>query len=332
MNSETIRELQVEPDEADQRLDAYLAARQAQSRGVAQKWITQGAILVNGQTAKASHRLRVGDTVTFSESILAETPDRPQVPAAENIPLSVLHADSSCIVINKPAGMLVHPDTYTDRGTIVHGILALFPEVAAAVYDPDSPVSCLRPGIVHRLDRDTSGVLVVARTRPALENLADQFRQHQVEKEYVALLFGTVGGPVTVDAPIRRKPGRQNRMGIGTPDGEGKPARTHFLPEQYYRYHHYRFTWCVCRIDTGRTHQIRVHAKTLGHPVLGDPLYHHRTSQAASRQLGLTRQFLHAARLSFRHPDTGERLTFTAPLPDDLKTALHPLQADSEVC
>jgi 23S rRNA pseudouridine1911/1915/1917 synthase len=292
----------------DQRLDVFLAARLACSRADAQRSIEQGAV-INGRPARSSHKVHAGDRV---EVTLPETTadDEPTVLAAapEDIPLTVLFEDEEIIVIDKPAGMVVHP-----AGDITHGTLA---NALTHRWGHE-------PGLVHRLDRDTSGVMVVARSTSARERLTEQFRLHTVTKEYLALVHGRPAAGGRIDVPLRRD--RKNRLRIVTcPPGEGRDALTLYRVRQAWS----EVALLDVEIKTGRTHQIRVHCAHLGHPVVADEMYgkgrtahlHAASHRAAVAALG--RQFLHAARLSFDHPTTGERLTFRSPLAPDLQALL----------
>ena len=229
------------------------------------------------------------------------------VEAEQGIELTVIHEDDDVLVIDKPAGLVVHPGAGNTTGTLVHGLLARYPELAD-VGDP------IRPGIVHRLDRDTSGLMVVARTAPALEALGVAMRRRAITRRYRALAWGQVAEPRgLIDAPIARSPREPTRMAVVV---GGREARTAY--EVLARYDlPVEVTELRCVLETGRTHQIRVHLRALGHPVVGDPRY---GGDRASLPVG--RQFLHAEHLAFRHPLSGEQLAFDSPLPDDLAAAL----------
>ena len=222
-----------------------------------------------------------------------------------------MHVDDSVIVVDKPAGLVVHPGAGNRTGTLVNGLLARFPDVEG-VADPD------RPGIVHRLDAGSSGLLVVARTGDAAAALIEQFASHTAGRRYSALVWGHPAAPHgIVDAPIGRDPGDPLKMALVV---DGKAARTEYLVEQRLLAPA-EVALLSCRLETGRTHQIRVHLTGIGHPLVGDSTYGDRRTT-----LGLTRPFLHAAELSFDHPATGERVTFASPLPADLATLLATLE------
>ena len=286
-----------------QRLDRALAALAPEfSRSYLQQLIAQGCAQVNGQTAtRAAHRLRAGDRFAIE---LRPTPaSQAFVPQA--MPLDVVHEDEHLLVINKPAGLVVHPAAGNWSGTLLNGLLA---RDAQAALLP-------RAGIVHRLDKDTSGLMVVARTRQAMDALVRQIAARQVRREYLALAHGAWRGEPKqeVNAPIGRDPRQRLRMAVVDLNrNPGKPAQTFIeLLCNLER-------GCVlrCLLGTGRTHQIRVHLAHLGHPLLGDALY------GGAPAAGMTRQALHARRLSFQHPVTSAPLAFEAPPPPDLSAAL----------
>ncbi len=287
--------------EAD-RLDRALAARpEVASRALAERLIAAGAVLVNGTAKPKSHRLEGG------EEIVAELPE-PEAPIeAEEMDIPVAWEDEHLLVVDKPAGLVVHPGTgHREGGTLAHGLLAL----DAAGGDED------RPGIVHRLDRDTSGLLVVARSEEAYERLADLIRRREVERRYLALVRGRPRSRTgRIEAEIGRDRTDKSRHSLDT--ATPREAVTWFeIIEELPRH-----TLLDVRLETGRTHQIRVHLEAIELPVAGDPVY------GARGDLGLERQFLHAARLSFTHPFTGERVEAESPLPADLAAALERARA-----
>jgi len=310
-------ELVVPGSRAGERLDRFLAAAQADlSRSRLQGLIREGRVLVNGRPARASLRLRDGDQVRVElppERSLALTP--------EAIPLSILYEDESILVVNKPAGMVVHPGAGVASGTLAHALLHHDPRIGAVG-------GATRPGIVHRLDRDTSGLLVVARSARAYRSLVEAIKNREVKRRYLALVWGAPrAASGTAEGAIGRDPRRRQRMAVVRRGG--KPARTRWRITE-------RFGVCTAlevTLETGRTHQIRVHLADLGHPVVGDPVYGGRTRMrlrptAAERSLAeallrmLPRQALHASELGFAHPVSGAPLHFDAPLPADLAGAL----------
>lgn len=296
-----------------ERLDKFLAGHLPHfSRSRIQRLIEEGHVSVHSeQVTSPKYVLKEREEVRFAEP----EPD-PDFPAAENHPLEIIFEDEHLMVVNKPAGMVTHPNTFHDQGTLVQAILGMRPEVATAIYDPSNAVSRLRPGIVHRLDRDTSGLIIVAKTRPALLNLAEQFHKRTVTKTYETILYGRLGEERTVNAPIHRKGGSSSSIMVASHDpGQGRTAITHFKPVQtwapYQKWPEEVVTRVEARIETGRTHQIRVHAKFIGHPVLGDQLYGNKPSQKLSEKLGLEAQLLRAVAISFHHPVTGKVMGFS---------------------
>ncbi|HEX9991149.1 MAG TPA: RluA family pseudouridine synthase [Chloroflexia bacterium] len=301
---------QVGASEAGERLDRAITAHLPDiSRSYAATLIEAGAVTLNGQAAsKPGQKLRAGDHI----SINIPAP-RPSGLAAEDIPLSIIYEDADLLVIDKPAGMVVHPAPGHAGGTLVNALLAHVPELELDMGDE------ARPGIVHRLDKDTSGLLVVAKRRPAHDALSRQMSARAMLKQYLAVVAGKPT-PVSgvIDAPIARDPRDRQRMAIVS---NGRPARTRYLTERDLA----RYTLIRATLETGRTHQIRVHMASTGHPILGDPIYGRRTLKDAAT-LGLTRQFLHAHRLGFTLPSTGEWREFVSPLPEELQRVLERLE------
>jgi 23S rRNA pseudouridine1911/1915/1917 synthase len=283
-----------EATDASKRLDHYLLEQLPQySRSRLQSWIKDGLILVNGSAAKSSTVLRGGETVTV-------TPGSPPPlnAAPEDLPLEILYNDDAVIAVNKPAGLVVHAGAGNYSGTLVNRLVHHFASLSKVGGD-------LRPGIVHRLDKGTSGVLLVAKNDAAHQSLASQFSGRTVEKTYLALVHGRVhaeSGRITT--PIERDSARRTRM--TTRSGSGRSALTEYRVKQRFE----KFTYLEVRIGTGRTHQIRVHLSSIGHPVAGDRLYGGQPAE---------RIFLHAWRIEFVSPATGERVAVTAPLPADLE-------------
>src|SRR5882724_9341628 len=305
--------------EADEgaRLDAYLAAQiDGWSRARLQRLIEAGDVLVNSKQAKASYKVSASDEI---EVELTPAPASNFSP--ENIPLEIVFEDDHVIVVNKPAGLDVHPAAGIHSGTQANALAYHFQQLSNA--------GSVRPGIVHRLDKDTSGLLVVAKTEAGHENLADQFRAREVFKSYVALVYGVVKQKSgRIEQPIARDPRNRTRMAI-VPGGRGA------LSLYEVRRSFSSFTLLDVELKTGRTHQIRVHLSWLKHPVVGDEIYgggRDKTVQdvrlrAAIRRL--QRQFLHAERLGFRHPASSESMQFVAPLPRELNNLLAELGAGS---
>ena len=287
-------ELVVGPDDAGTRLDVFLAPA-AGSRAAAQRLIDAGLVLVDGVAVPKRHAVAAGERVVVRAAPPEAEPDVPDATFA------VAYEDEQLLVIDKPAGVVVHPARGHSAGTLVQAL-------AGRVAGGDDP---RRPGIVHRLDRDTSGLLVVARSEAAHAALKEMLRRREVTREYLALVEGRPAARKgTIEAPIGRD--RRARTRISTDTDEPREAVTHFEVETAFE----GFTLLRVRLETGRTHQIRAHLLAIGHPVAGDPEY------GGAGALGLGRQFLHAARLAFRHPSTGAAIDVSSPLPADLQLAL----------
>ena len=297
----------VSAEDAGQRLDRFLVSQlPALSRSRIQSLMEEGRVHVDGVARKASHRIGRGETV----AVEIPAPPPPGV-EAEPIPLEILYEDEDVAVINKPAGMIVHPGAGADAGTMVAALLHRFGQ-ADGLSSVGGP---LRPGIVHRLDKDTSGAIVIARTDAAHRKLAEDFRDRLVQKTYVALLHGKIKGDAgTIELPVARDLRRRARMTARR--REGRPARTDWRA----RLRLDGFTLIEADLLTGRTHQIRVHFSALGCPVVGDTLYGApRQERVGSETLPpLNRNFLHAARVAFVHPRTARRIEVRAPLPPEL--------------
>lgn len=293
---------------AGERLDVAVARlRPALSRARIQRLIQQEHITVAGRRARPAHRLRVG------ERVCVRVPEPAPVRLLpEEIPLAIVYEDAALVVVDKPAGMVVHPSVGHATGTLVHALLHHCRDLSGVG-------GVLRPGIVHRLDKGTSGLLVAAKSDAAHRALAGQFRSHSVEREYLALVRGTPGAERgTVDAPIGRHRADPKRFTARGPRA-ARTAITHWRVERRFR----ELTLLRVTLETGRTHQIRVHLASIGLPVAGDPEY--GGGRATARALGLERQALHAARLGFDHPESRERLRFRAPLPRDLARVIEGL-------
>jgi len=305
----------VDSESASSRLDAYLAAKIPDwSRARLQRLIDDEDVLVNAKPAKPSYKLRVNDEV---EVELSASPSASFTP--EDIPLEIIYEDDAVAVVNKPAGLVVHPAAGIHSGTLANALAFHFQQLP-------SSKEAARPGIVHRLDRDTSGLLVVAKTESALEKLADQFRDRTVFKSYVALVHGRVDAEtIKIDQPLARDPGNRTRMAVVK---GGRQAISIVRVRRRYQ----RFTLLDVELKTGRTHQIRVHLSWLKHPVVADETYGGgrdnsvQDAKLRARIRSLGRQFLHAQKLGFIHPESQEPMQFTAPLPPDLLKLLSDLE------
>lgn len=296
------------------RLDAFLASKLKEtSRSVIQRAIESGNIVVNERNAKTSYKVRAGD------EILIELPEvTPLEATPESIPLQMVYEDDDLIVVNKPAGMVVHPGAGITSGTLANALVYYLGQQLSQTQ------GALRPGIVHRLDVGTSGLIVVAKTDRAHLNLAAQFEGRTVFKRYVALVYGNVAANAgRIDAPIGRDPRNRVRMAV-RPKAQGREALTLYTVAERFD----EFTLLDVEIKTGRTHQIRVHLMHIKHPIVADSTYDSGRVNSIKNQkiraaiVQLNRPFLHAGKLSFNHPVSGERLNFSAPLPDDLETFL----------
>jgi 23S rRNA pseudouridine1911/1915/1917 synthase len=280
------------------RLDRFVAESCPElSRTHAQELINQGHITVNGQPARASHRLNPGDRVNVSIP-----PTTPSQILPEALPLDIVYEDEDLMVVDKPAGITAHPSPGHPSHTLLNAILAHFPDL------PEGSER-LRPGIVHRLDKDTSGLMLVAKKRQSLAHLSDQFKSRSVTKVYLVLVNGRLSPEKgTILAPIGRDTRHRQRMAVAT---RGREARTDYRVVKYLG----NYSLLEVMPETGRTHQIRVHFSAIGYPVVGDATYGVRSAK-------LARQFVHAHRLGFKLPESGKQVEFTSPLPPDLEQAL----------
>jgi 23S rRNA pseudouridine1911/1915/1917 synthase len=293
-----VTQLRVPEEARGTRLDRFLAQLpEFGSRAVAERLVEDGGVLVDGRARPKSHKLEGGEELEFEPPA-----PRPSGLIAEEIELQVPYEDEHLLVVDKPAGLVVHPAPGHSSGTLVHGLLA---------YDVEGGEEPERPGIVHRLDRDTSGLLVVARSPEAHRRLQELIQQRKLTREYLGLVVGRPRSRTgTIDAPIGRDRHDPLRHSLDT--DTPREAVTHFEVDELLRRH----ALLRVTLETGRTHQIRVHLAAIDLPVAGDPLY------GRSGELGLDRQFLHAARLAFDHPFTGARVDVSSPLPDDLACGL----------
>lgn len=294
------------------RLDVFLSQKEALlSRSQIKRLIETGNVQVGGKKAKAGMRLKENDVV-----VLNLPQPRKLETQAEAIPLVILYEDRHLIVVDKPAGMVVHPGAGNFSGTLVNALLYHCPDLSGIG-------GVLRPGIVHRLDKDTSGVLVAAKDDFTHRSLSEQFKKHTPERKYLGVVFGQIADQGQIEGLIGRHPAHRQKMSVRP--RKGREAKTHWRVIEHYRH----FCLTEFRLETGRTHQIRVHLSAMGHPILGDPLYGGRNRLAVIEPLllrqglkTLRRQALHAASLGFIHPATGENLTFSSPIPADMGEAL----------
>ena len=322
------------PDDAGQRLDQFLASHLDVSRARVQQLISQEKVLVNDEPAKASLKLRGGERI----SVLGSAERPPLRAIAEEIPLDIVYEDDDLAIINKPAGMMVHagagatgPDgeDQRNRGTLVNALLHHFATLSAVGGE-------MRPGIVHRLDKETSGLIIVAKNDEAHRRMAAQFARREVKKTYIALVHGwPKKDHGTITASISRD--RLRRIRMTTRGSGGRDAVSHYTVVRRMDSPFGKFTLVEVKIDTGRTHQIRVHMASLGHAVVGDALYGAPREMRARRgratdeggAISLSRNFLHAAQLELIHPRTGEKIALKSPLPPELQVFLGMVEEDA---
>lgn len=309
LSNEDSRELVewlIHSEQSGERIDKFIAEHldvEGVSRTQVQDWIKSGAAVVNGNAVKTNYKLNQGDVVSLN---IPEAEDADIVP--ENIPLDIVYEDSDVIVINKPRGMVVHPAPGHSSGTVVNALMYHCKDLSGIN-------GLLRPGIVHRIDKDTTGLLMAAKNDLAHVSLAEQLKEHTVTRKYIALVHGNVPHDQgTIDAPIGRD--TNDRKLFTVTAHNSKPAVTHFVVLERIG----DYTLLELQLETGRTHQIRVHMKYIGHPMAGDPIY------GRNKTVALDGQALHAAVLGFTHPRSGERLLFETPIPSDMEHVLNSLR------
>lgn len=290
----------VDAADAGERIDKYITLQAEEwSRSQVQAWIKEGRVSVDGEPVKSNYKVSLDDEVT-----LRVPPPRELAIQPEAIPLDIVYEDADIVVVNKPRGLVVHPAPGHYTGTLVNALLYHCKDLSGIN-------GVLRPGIVHRIDKDTSGLLVVAKNDRAHVGLAEQLKDHTVNRKYVAIVHGIIPHEMgTIDAPIGRDP--KNRQQMAVVFENSKPAVTHFIVLERFK----EYTLVECKLETGRTHQIRVHMKYIEHPLAGDPKY------GPKKTLELDGQALHAKTLGFTHPRTGEYLEFEAPLPKEMVSVL----------
>ena len=295
----------VEENAQKKRIDSYIVDKNINlSRTAIKRLLDEGKILVNGKKQKPSYKPEVGDIITIEIPAPEEIELKPQ-----DIPIDVIYEDKDIIVVNKQKGMVVHPANGNPDGTLVNAILAKCKDTLSGIGGE------IRPGIVHRLDKDTSGLLVIAKNDKAHINMSKQIQDRKVIKKYIALVKGVIGeNTATIDMPIARSTKDRKKMAV---DKNGKEAITHYKVVQRYD----KYTLLEIKIDTGRTHQIRVHMAYIGHPVVGDMQYSN-----GKNEFGIEGQMLHSKYLEFDHPITGKRLKLEAPLPEYFEQVLKELE------
>ena len=292
-------------EESGKRLDTYVSSQNKDiTRTTAQRLINQGNILVNGKKQKVSYKVFCGDIISIQEV----EPQSIEL-KAQKIPIEVIYEDTDIIVVNKPKGMVVHPANGNPDGTLVNAVMAICENSLSGIGGE------IRPGIVHRLDKDTSGILIVAKNDKAHVNMSEQIKNHEVKKTYIALVRGIVKeNEATINMPIGRSNSDRKKM---TVDKKGKNAITHIKVLKRYD----KYTLLEINIETGRTHQIRVHLSHIGYPIIGDYTYSN-----GKNEFGIIGQCLHAKRLEFKHPITGKQMVLEAPLPEYFEEILKKLE------
>ncbi len=295
-----------EVENDNKRIDAYLSDKlEDTSRVAIQRLIANGKVLINGKTIKASYKVQTGDNIQVEEEVPVEVSLK-----AQEIPLDIIYEDNDIIVVNKPKGMVVHPANGNPDGTLVNAIMAICKDSLSGIGGE------IRPGIVHRLDKDTSGIIIVAKNDKAHINLSEQIKDHKVKKTYIALVRGIVKeNEATINMPIGRSEKDRKKMAVTK---KGKEAITHFkVLERYDQY-----TLLQVNIETGRTHQIRVHLSQIGYPIVGDEVYSN-----GKNEWNVRGQCLHAKSLEFTHPTTGETMFLEAKLPEYFENILKDLES-----
>ncbi|OUQ85767.1 pseudouridine synthase [Brevibacillus brevis] len=294
----------VDPTDASERIDKFITLQNEDwSRSQVQAWVKEGRVTVNGEPIKNNYKLQAEDEVT-----LRVPPPKEMAIQPEEMSLDIVYEDSDIVVVNKPRGLVVHPAPGHYSGTLVNGLLAHCKDLSGIN-------GVLRPGIVHRIDKDTSGLLMVAKNDKAHMGLAEQLKAHTVNRKYVALVHGVIPHEMgTIEAPIGRDP--KNRQQMAVVFENSKPAVTHFIVLERFK----EYTMVELKLETGRTHQIRVHMKYIDYPLAGDPKY------GPKNTLELDGQALHAKTLGFIHPRTGEQLEFEAPMPKEMLDVIEVLR------
>ena len=294
----------VKSNEAGKRIDAYVSSIENEiSRTAAQRLIEEEIILVNGEKTKASYKVQENDIIEIGENKPKEIELK-----AEDIPIEIIYEDEDIIVVNKPKGLVVHPAVGNPDGTLVNAIMAICKDSLSGIGGE------IRPGIVHRLDKDTSGILIIAKNDTAHINLSEQIKNHEVEKTYIALVRGIVKeNEATINMPIGRSTKDRKKMAVNK---NGKNAITHFKVLNRYE----KYTLLEIKIETGRTHQIRVHLSHIGYPIIGDYTYSN-----GKNEFGVMGQCLHAKELEFKHPITGKEMKLEAELPQYFNEILQQL-------
>ena len=304
-----MKEIVVDNGEENNRIDAYLSSKVEMSRVTIQRLIKEEKILVNNKNTKSSYKIQQGDIIIINEDEPKETTIK-----AQDIPVEIIYEDNDIIVVNKPKGMVVHPANGNPDGTLVNSLMAICKDSLSGIGGE------IRPGIVHRLDKDTSGILIVAKNDKAHINLSEQIKKHEIEKTYIALVKGVVKeNEATINMPIGRSTKDRKKMAVVK---TGKEAITHFKVIK--RYHNY--TLLEVKIETGRTHQIRVHLTQIGYPIVGDTTYSN-----GKNEWGIKGQCLHAKSLKFVHPITKKEMFLEAKMPEYFEKVIEELDKTSKL-
>lgn len=312
----TMKKLSVTEKLNGERIDTAVAElMDAYSRTYVQKLIRRGLVTINGNIAKKGNRVKEGDKIEVGEMKLKESKFE-----AKDIPLEIIYEDEDLLIVNKPAGLLTHPTSHELEHTLVNALLHHCGDRLSGIGGER------RPGIVHRLDKDTSGIMMVAKHDESHKDLAKQIQERKVEKHYLALVNGIMTSESgTIEAPLlKAREHKKNKVRISA-HSEAKDSLTHFWVKEIFQE---SYSLLDVQIITGRMHQIRVHLSSIHHPVIGDFMYGSKKINTLFKKMGLTRQFLHAHRLKFKHPRSHEWVEFEAPLPEDLKNILDQLRAD----
>ena len=299
-----MEEIEVKKEEIGKRLDSYIASKKEEiTRTTAQRLIEEGNVLVNNKKQKVSYKVIEGDLIQIKPEEIKEIEIKPQ-----EIPIEIIYEDKDIIVVNKPKGMVVHPANGNPDGTLVNAIMAICKNSLSGIGGE------LRPGIVHRLDKDTSGLLIIAKNDKAHVNMSEQIKNHEVKKTYIALVRGVIKeNEATINMPIGRSTSDRKKMAVNK---NGKEAITHIKVLKRYD----KYTLLEVNIETGRTHQIRVHLSYIGYPIIGDYTYSN-----GKNEFGVVGQCLHAKKLEFKHPITNKEMKLEAPLPEYFEKIINEL-------
>ena len=299
-----MEEIEVKEEDVGKRLDSYISNKKEEiTRTTAQRLIEEGNILVNNKKQKVSYKVSEGDLILIKPQEVKEVEIK-----AQEIPIEIIYEDKDIIVVNKPKGMVVHPANGNPDGTLVNAIMAICKDSLSGIGGE------LRPGIVHRLDKDTSGLLIIAKNDKAHVNMSEQIKNHQVKKTYIALVRGAIKeNEATINMPIGRSTSDRKKMAVNK---NGKEAITHIKVLKRYD----KYTLLEVNIETGRTHQIRVHLSHIGYPIIGDYTYSN-----GKNEFGVVGQCLHARKLEFKHPITNKEMKLEAPIPEYFKNIINEL-------